>query len=88
MAKPVCETKIHKPNNPPIVIEHISKLEEHGATAVLIALGYMKTGVDGIWYARDYLTIIENKPRSQALIPHRPRDDRPRDDVIDVPIKP
>ena len=67
MARPISETKIHRPNKPNLVIEHISGLEEHGATAVLLALGFMKTGVDGVWYDRAHLTIIDNPAMSRKL---------------------
>ena len=67
MANVVGRTLIHKPNSPNLVIEHISGLEEHGATAVLLALGYIKTGVDGVWYSRDNLTIIDNPGVSRKI---------------------
>lgn len=69
MAKPISETKIHRPNKPNLVIEHISGLEEHGATAVLLAMGFMKTGVDGVWYDRAHLTIIDNPAMSRKIFP-------------------
>lgn len=71
MAKVTHVTKIHRPNRPPIEIEHTSGLEEKGALAVLVALGYMATGEDQVWYARDHLTIIENRPSVGRLL-HRP----------------
>lgn len=70
MARPISETKIHRPNKPNLVIEHISGLEEHGATAVLLAMGFMKTGVDGVWYDREHLTIIDNPGVSRKISNH------------------
>lgn len=67
MANVVGRTLIHKPNSPNIVIEHISGLEANGAIAVLMALGFMKTGVDGVWYDRSHLTIIDNPGMSRKI---------------------
>lgn len=91
MAKVTHITKIHRPNRPPLEVEHTSGLEEKGALAVLVALGYMITGNDQVWYAREHLTIIENSTRSRNLEANSPRNitaGLPHySTVVDAPIK-